>query len=391
MPRGKKTTQTLLIIGILVIAVNLRPALSSIGPLIEMIRVDYGLSGSMLGLLTTLPLLAFGVVSAFAPLFTKRFGLGETLLGAMALLTIGIAVRSIHGVSWLYLGTLMAGVAIAFGNVLIPALTKRSFPHRAGAITGMYSAVMAIGAALAAGLSVPLTRLPGVGWRGSLVVWAALAALAFVVWRPRVRDIERTRPRRTFPQALAALGRTRLVWQIAVFMGLQSLSFYVVLAWLPALLIEAGYEPAFSGWMLSLSQATGILGSALIPTWAVKRPNQRGVMLTLVLIEAVSLLGLMFLLPGFVALWASLIGFVLGGTFGLALLIIVLRSTDSDTAAELSGVAQSIGYLIAATGPFLAGMIFDFTGEWNYALLLLLVVAGGKLYVGWGAAKAQTI
>lgn len=391
MPNRRRSTEIFLIVGILFIAVNLRPALSSVGPLIDFIRADLGLSGAMLGLLTTLPLLAFGVVSMLTPIFTKRFGFAKTLLGAMALLTIGIALRSMFDAVGLYLGTIILGVAIAFGNVLIPALTKQNFPRKAGLVTSMYSSAMGIGAALAAGISVPLVERLGLGWRGSLSVWAMLSFTAFWIWLPQVRKIKKPQPRHGFRESMRKLSGAKLVWQIAIFMGLQSLTFYVILAWLPALLIDAGYDSIFSGWMLSLSQATGILGSVVIPLWAGRRRDQRLIVGVMVVLEFVGLIGLMFPQSPLVPVWISLLGFVLGGTFGFALLLIVLRSSGSDTAAELSGIVQSIGYLIAATGPFVAGVIYDFTLEWNFVIFLLMALAMLKLWAGMGAGRPTVV
>lgn len=391
MNNTSSPSKLLLIVAILAIAFNLRPALSGIGPLAESIGIDLNLSGASLGLLTTLPLLAFAVISMLTPLFTKNFGVGKTLLGALAILSLGIILRSVFGIVGLYVGTLLIGIGIAFGNVLLPALTKQNFPDRAGAITSLYGSLMAIGAALAAGISVPLAEDYGWGWRGALVIWAATSLLAFIIWSFQVKHLKKTKPRRDFMEALKKLSSVRLVWKMAIYMGLQSMVFYVILAWLPTILIEDGYSSSYSGWMLSLSQATGILGSIVIPLWAGKRQDQRLIIGLLVCLEIISLIGLMFPSLGLVPLWVSIIGFVLGGTFGLALLLIILRSSDSDTAAELSGIVQSIGYLIAATGPFFIGIIFDLSGEWNYALLALIAVALIKLYVGMGAGKQETI
>src|SRR5690606_31687207 len=197
-----KASRIWLFVGILFIAVNLRPALSSIGPLIDMIRQDVGLSETLLGLLTTLPLIAFGVVSTITPLFTKRYGIGNTLLGSLILLAVGIIIRSIGGVFELYLGTIFLGIAIAFGNVLIPAMIKRNFPHKAGLVTSLYSGIMSLGAAFAAGLSVPLAMEMNLGWRGSLGVWAVLAVIAVIIWIPNLKRINRTVPNRSFKEAM---------------------------------------------------------------------------------------------------------------------------------------------------------------------------------------------
>lgn len=386
-----KSGQVLLIIGILLIAVNLRPALASVGPLIEDIRLATGLSNVMLGLLTTLPLLCFGVVSVLAPLFTKRFGIGGTLLGALMLLTLGIVIRSLNWIPALYLGTLMFGIAIALGNVLLPSLTKRNFAENSGFITSLYSAMMGVGAAVAAGLSVPLAHQFNLGWRGSLSVWAILSLIAFFVWLPQFFRLKKTATKRRFIAAIKHIGQSVKAWQVALFMGLQSLTFYVILAWLPAILLSRGYEAAYSGWMLSLSQATGIIGSLLIPYLAGKTSDQRLIIICLIVIEVVGLIGILFPQLGPIELWVSLVGMVLGGTFGLALLLIVLRSSNTETATELSGMAQSIGYMVAAIGPVLFGSLFDLSGNWTVPLAMLIVVAAVKLLVGLGAGKPGKI
>lgn len=386
-----KHSRILLLIGILVVAINLRPALSSIGPLIDMISQDIALSDSLLGLLTTLPLIAFGVVSTITPLFTKRYGIGKTILGAMILLTFGILIRSGGSVFALYFGTTLLGIAIAFGNVLIPALIKRNFPHKAGLVTSLYSAIMSLGAAIAAGLSVPLVQSLNLGWRGSMGIWAVLAILALVIWIPNLKRITPSVPNRSFKEAMKKLSGSLLVWRLAFYMGLQSMAFYVILAWLPAILIDRGFDESYAGWMLSLSQATGILGAIIIPIWAGARNDQRVVIITLVVVEIISLAVLLIPGMGMIELWVGLLGLVLGGTFGLALLLIVLRSGDVETAAELSGIVQSIGYLIAAVGPFIVGVIYDFTQVWDYALILLVVMAIVKLILGLDVGKDRKV
>lgn len=349
------------------------------------------LSDSLLGLLTTLPLLAFGFVSTITPYFTKRFGLGKTLLASMALLTLGIIIRSAGGVFGLYFGTMLLGIAIAFGNVLIPAITKNNFPNKAGLVTSLHSATMSLGAALAAGLSIPLARELNLGWRGSLSVWAVLSVMAFFIWIPQIKKVKTTKSSRGLREAMKNLSGSRLVWQIAIYMGLQSLAFYVILAWLPSILVDFGYDAEFGGWMLSLSQATGILGALTIPIWAASRKDQRKVVVFLIFFEVISLIGLM--LPEFIPIyiWVSILGFVLGGAFSLALLLIVLRAPDSETAAELSGMVQSIGYFLAAIGPFIVGVIQDLTQEWIYSIGLLVLVACYKLIAGLQAAKARKV
>ncbi len=386
-----RSEKFLLIAGILLVAVNLRPALASVGPLIGDIRQATNLSNSMLGLLTTIPLLAFGVISTLTPLFTRRYGIGGTLLGAMALLAAGAGLRSVPAIAALYLGTVFVGIAIAFGNVLLPSLVKRNFSANSGFVTSLYSSGMGLGASMAAGISVPLAAEFGLGWRGSLGVWAIPAVLALVVWWPQLQRLQKSENKRSYKDTMKDLGTSALAWQVALFMGLQSFTFYVTLAWLPAILVDRGYNATHSGWMLSLSQAMGIVGSLTIPVIASRKEDQRGVVVFLLVLETAGLAGLLFVESGWLILWVLVIGFVLGGSFGLALLFIVLRSHDADNATELSGMSQSIGYLVAATGPTLFGSLYDFTSDWTYPIILLLVVVTLKLVMGLGAGRAVTL
>lgn len=381
----------LLIAGIVLIAINLRPALAGVGPLVGTIREATGLSNTMLGLLTTLPLIAFGVLSTLTPLFTRKMGIEGTIALAMGLLSCGILLRVIPGNLALFGGTLLLGIAIAFGNVLLPSLVKRDFPNHTGIMTSVYSSMLGLGATLAAGVSVPLAQGLNWGWRWSLGAWAALSIVALIIWLPQLKNLTLPKHDRSFTQSLKDLGGSTIAWQVAFFMGLQSLAFYVILAWLPEILQDRGLTPENAGWMLSLSQGMGVLGTILIPTWAEKLNDQRKLVWGLTICEAVSLLGLMLPNSFLVGLWASLIGFALGGSFGLALLFIVLRTTDTETATELSGMAQSIGYLLAAVGPTLFGALHDITHAWFVPLLFLLIIVAVKLYFGLGAGQPQAV
>lgn len=381
----------LLITGIVLIALNLRPALAGVGPLVSTIRESTGLSNAMLGLLTTLPLIAFGVLSTLTPLFSRRLGIEGTLALAMGLLTGGILLRVIPANWALFGGTLLLGIAIAFGNVLLPSLVKRDFPNHSGIMTSVYSSMLGIGATVAAGVSVPLAHDLGWGWRWSLGSWAALSFLALIIWLPQLKNLTLPKHARSFSQSLKDLGSSKTAWEVAFFMGLQSLAFYVVLAWLPEILQDRGLTPNAAGWMLSLSQAMGVVGTILIPTWAEKMNDQRGLVWLLMIFEAVSLVGLMMPDPFLVGLWVSLIGVALGGSFGLALLFIVLRSPDTETATELSGMSQSVGYLLAAIGPTLFGAMHDWTQAWFIPLLFLLIIVGIKLVFGLGAGRPQEV
>lgn len=388
-PSTRTVRRGLLVLGVILIAANLRPALASVGPLIGAIRDATGLSNAALGVLTTLPLLAFGIVSTLTPLVTKRIGVEGALTATLVLVGLGTAVRSMPSVALLYFGTALFGVGIALGNVLLPTLVKRDFPDQSGSMTGLYSSVMGLGAAAAAGTSVPLAA--SLGWRGSLAFWAVPAVIGLIVWLPQLKGSLRTQPRRSVGAALSSLGRSRLAWEIALFMGLQSLTFYVILAWLPDLLQSRGLGAAEAGWLLALSQALGIAGSAVVPAWASKRRDQRSVIVALGVLEAVAIGGLFLPDALYATFWVSLLGFVLGGTFGLALLFLVLRTPDAETATELSGMAQSAGYLLAATGPAGFGWLHDLTHGWTLPLVLLLGMVAAKVAVGLGAGKPAVI
>lgn len=381
----------LLIAGMLLVAINLRAALATVGPLVDPIRAATGMSATAFGFLTTLPLIAFGVISPFAPTLTRRVGLGGALVLALLLITTGTAVRPLAGTTLLFIGTGALGVGVALGNVLMPALVKRDFSARSGSMTSLYSSMMGVGATIAAATTVPLAR--AIGWRDALALWAVPAAVALAFWLPRVRA---GRPGRSqavrAPGAFRALGSSPLAWQVALFMGFQSFTFYVILAWLPDLLQSRGMSAPTAGLLLALSQATGIAGSALVPLFAQRTPGQVRVVAVLGVLELISLIGLLAANATWTAAASvALIGFVGGGTFSLALLFLVLRAPDTQMSASLSGMAQSIGYLVAAVGPALIGLVRDTTGSWTVPLLCLFGALAAKVWAGLGAARDRVV
>lgn len=397
MSQAKRTStvaarnQALLIAGILLVALNLRPTLASVGPLVDQIQAATGLSHTALGLLTTLPLLAFAAISNVTPIVTRNFGVTAALIGALLLILIGGVARALGSTIPLFGGTVLLGIGIALGNVLLPAIVKRDFEHRSGAMTSLYSSFMAVGASVAAGLSVPLSRV--FGWQAVLAIWALPALPALLVWSARSRtrtsetDLSNTRRRSGISP-----WRSPLAWQVAAFMGLQSMTFYVFLAWLPDLLQARGMTALDAGWMLALSQATGIAGSAAVPIAGGRMPDQRGAVVAMGILEGIALMGLLLIpVAALTLVWVSLIGFALGGTFGLALLFLVLRATDTESTTRLSGMAQSVGYLIAASGPVITGFLFDVTHSWNVPLAFLVLVWIAKLGSGMGAGRARTL
>jgi CP family cyanate transporter-like MFS transporter len=378
----------LLVVGILLLAANLRPALTGVAPLVAQIRTDTGVSNGVAGLLTTLPLLAFGVLSPIVPRLARRFGMERTLLASLLVLAAGILLRSAGAVAALFLGTAVLGAAIAVGNVLLPGLVKREFPERAGLMTSAYSTALGISATLAAGVSVPVAHLTGVGWRGSLALWAVPALLAAVAWVPQL--LRNDRPANAFARTsygVNDLWRSSLAWQVTLFMGLQSLAYYVVLTWLPEILREEGMSAARAGWMLALSQAVAIVSMFFTPVIAGRRPSQRGVAVAAVALSGAGTLGLLLAGSTVGTLWVVLLGLGQGACFSLALTFFALRAPDSEHAAALSGMAQSVGYLLAAVGPSLFGVLRDATHAWKVPLALLLAVTVCLLIAGLGAAR----
>src|SRR5215216_4342086 len=250
-PGRSRLQGVLLVLGIVLLAANLRSALTSVAPLIGQIRTDTGISSGVAGLLTTLPLLAFGVLSPIAPRLARRFGMERVLLASMLVLAAGILLRSVGAEVALFLGTIVLGAAIAVGNVLLPGLVKGEFPERVGLMTSTYSSALAISAAIAAGVSFPLADQVGIGWRASLGSWALLALVAAVAWLPQMRSARPANASPAGPQGVNGPWRSALAWQVTLFMGLQSLGYYVVLTWLPEILQEeAGISASLAGWML---------------------------------------------------------------------------------------------------------------------------------------------
>ena len=385
---SSRVWRVLLVLGIVLLAANLRPAFTALSPLIGEIRADTGISNGVAGLLTALPLLVFGLLSPIAPRLAGRFGMESVLLASMLVLAAGILLRSAGTVAALFLGTVILGAAIAVGNVLLPSLVKREFPERAGLMTSTYSTALAVSAAIAAGASFPIADQVGVGWQVSLALWALPAFVAVLAWLPQIRGGRGANDYARASHGVGDLWRSALAWQVTLFMGLQSLGYYVTLTWLPAILQEeAGMDASRAGWMLALAQAVGIASMFLAPVLAGRRPSQQGVVVAAVTLAGSGALGLLVAAGTVTALWVVLLGLGQGACFSLALTFFALRAPDSEHAATLSGMAQSVGYLLAAVGPFLFGVLRDATHAWSVPLALLFAVAVCLLITGLGAAR----
>ncbi|QJW37443.1 CynX/NimT family MFS transporter [Cellulosimicrobium protaetiae] len=377
------------VLAIVLAALNLRPAVVAISPLLGEIRLDEGLSATAAGVLTTLPVLCFGLLAPVAPVLARRWGLERALFVSLVVLCVGFALRLVPETWGLFAGTVVAGCAIGLGNVLLPALIKRDFADRIGLMTGLYSMALSGGAALAAGLTLPVAAAAGLDWRGALATWGVLAVLGVLVWVPRALRPDpagSTAFGAGAGAARSAVWRSPLAWAVTVVMGMQSLSFYAVNAWLPEIMVAQGWTPEAGGWLLALCNLAGILGSFVTPVLAGRMRRQRGIGVVLVVLVGTGLLGLA-LAPGAAALWVVLVGLGQGGGISLALTLMALRARDAAHTSELSGMAQSAGYLLAATGPLGLGLAHDATGAWTLPLLLLVAAAAVQGAAVWFAGR----
>ena len=363
-PRGKQGA--LLIAGILTIATTLRVTFTGAAPLLDAIRADYGLSTAQTGMLTTLPLLAFALVSPLAAGVARRVGMERSLFAAMLLICLGVAVRSLPSPAWLFIGTAIIGCGIALGNVLLPGILKRDFPGQVAKLTGAYSLTMGAAAALGSALVVPVATM-GAGWHGALLTLMVFPLLAVLLWLPQLKHQEVANLTASPVTHGRGIWRSALAWQLTLFLGINSLIYYVVIGWLPAILISYGYSEAGAGSLHGLLQLATASPGILVPLILHRLRDHRGIAVIIALLCAMSAAGFV-LWPEQAVLWTLMFGFGSGGTMILGLTFIGLRARSAHQAAALSGMAQSVGYLLAACGPPLMGKIHDVTGTWHSPL-----------------------
>lgn len=375
----------LFIAGIVLIAFNLRPAITSLGPLVGMIQEDVGLAHWSAGLLMSLPLIVFAVMSPLVPKIAARLTNERTLMIGLTFLLIGISIRSIPMPFFLFTGTLLAGMGISIGNVLLPAVVKERFPKKFGLMTSVYSTSMGLVASLASGLSVPLAVDLNLGWQGAQIVWGLPVIVGLILWSFLLKNNQNDKV--VFQQKQSThsnrMWRSPLAWQIAIFMGFQSCLFYVTISWLPEILHSYGMSMETAGWLLSFTQLVGLPASFIIPVLAGRFQSQVTISLFL---GMCAILGYSGLLAGstFPILIVSiiLIGIALGGSFPLALSYIGLRARNAEQAAELSGMTQSTGYILAAVGPLLIGYLYDLTHLWTVPLMILIGISVVQMTFG---------
>ncbi|HAT1576951.1 TPA: CynX/NimT family MFS transporter [Raoultella ornithinolytica] len=363
----------LLIAGILLIASTLRVTFTGAAPLLDAIRADYGLSTAQTGMLTTLPLLAFGLVSPLAAGVGRRLGIERSLLVALVLICLGIGLRSLPSTALLFGGTAIIGCGIALGNVLLPGLIKRDFSQHVARMTGAYSITMGGAAALGSAMVVPLA-LAGFGWHGALLMLMVFPLLALLVWLPQTRKTATAPLTGSGAMHNRGIWRSALAWQVTLFLGINSLVYYVIIGWLPAILQSLGYSEAQAGSLHGLLQLATAAPGLAIPLILHRLKDQRAIAIIVALMCAISACGLWFW-PGQAVVWTLIFGFGSGATMILGLTFIGLRANSAHQAAALSGMAQTIGYLLAACGPPLMGKIHDANGDWQIPLLAVALIS----------------
>ncbi|WP_318280224.1 CynX/NimT family MFS transporter [Streptomyces griseoloalbus] len=406
----------LIVVGIVLAALNLRPAITSLGALLEEVRDGLGMSGSVAGLLTSVPPLCFAVFGVTAPRLARRFGAGAVVCAGMVAIGAGLLIRPYAGGTAAFLATsALALMGIAVSNVLMPVIVKRWFPDRVGSMTGLYSMALALGTATAAAATVPLTDALGGNWQSGLAVWAALAAAAVLPWIPFVRERggapgdvrerggapgERTPAREDADPARAGrapaeapalrITRSRTAWALAVFFGLQATAAYITMGWMPQIFRDAGVPAGTAGLLLAVTMVMGVPLAFVIPRLATRLPQQGPIVLALGVSGLVGYAGL-YLAPAAGAwAWALLLG-VANCAFPLALTMVGMRARTGAGVAQLSAFAQSTGYLLSIPGPLLVGVLYQHSGGWGLPIALMAGLMIPQMAVGVLAGRDRTV
>ena len=385
------------IVGMVALAFNLRAAITSLPPLFPELADSLHLSNAALSALAALPVLAFGVCSGVAAPLSRRFGEERVLGAALVLLAAGLLLRGALPGSMLFPGTAVAGAAIALMNVLLPSLAKRRRPEQAGLLIGIYLLSLSAGSIFGSLIAVPVFKASGGSVPLALGLWAIPALAAAVCWLPQLRFHTVPGPGRPATGRPAGPGRGlqvyrhALAWQVTVFMGLQSLTFYATLSWVPTMFRDRGVSPGSAGTLLALMSLGGVPTALIIPVLAQRARNQRALMAWAVAASAVGLAGAWFAPLGSAAAWVLLLGLGQGAALGLAIYFTMARAPDPRAAASLSAFAQSVGYLVATAGPLAVGFLHTATGGWTVPVSCLLVITGLELAAGWQAARDVTL
>jgi CP family cyanate transporter-like MFS transporter len=394
-PAQPRLSAALLAGGVILVSINLRPAAASVGPVLDRIQSDTGLSSGWAGALATLPVLCFGLLAPLAPPLARRLGLHTAIAVALVALVTGMLVRLVPGDVFLFAGTALAGAAIATANVLMPVIVRRDFPDRTGTAMALYTTSLIGFAALAAGVTVPVADAFGGGWRPGLGVWAIPAAVAALAWLPALvrRDVDARGDARigSGGPTVRPLLRRPLAWQVTLFFAVQSGGFYSTLAWLPDIYRSHGVSDSRAGFLLSLSIVVGLLTSTTLPGLATRLRDQRGLVVACTMVWAVGLIGILVAPMSAPYLWVVLLGLGQNSTFPLALMLIVLRGGSVAMTEGLSTLSQSVGYGLAAVFPLAVGALHGATGSWTPSLILLLALLVPQFVFGLAAGRNRQL
>jgi CP family cyanate transporter-like MFS transporter len=375
--------------GVLLVAFAARGPFTAVGPLLPRLQADFGLTTTAAAVLAAAPLVCFGVLAPFVPRLTDRVGLHRAVLAGVAVLGSGVLLRA-AGLPGLFLGSLAVGVGITVVNVLLPAVTKSDFPGHLAVVTGVTTMALTISASLGAGLAQPLATVAG-GATGSLLLWGLPVLAALLVWvalarRPRPAVVPNAQP------ALRTMLRDRVAVAVTLFFGLQTMTFYAMITWLPTILHDdAGLSLASAGALVAAATAVGGPASFLVPWLAGRSVSQTRWVVAVTVPMAVALVGLTVAPAAAPVLWTLLWGFGNGASFPLAMILVLLRTRESAQTARLSATVQCVGYLLAATGPLAAGALFDVTSSWTPAMAVLVILLVPQLLAGWAAARPRFV
>jgi len=378
------------VILIVLVALNLRPAVVAVGPLLRQIQDDLSLSGAAAGALTTLPVLFFGAFGLVAPMLRQRHLRSELLLvTSMGLLVVALLLRVIPVQAALFGGALLAGIAISIGNIAVPSIIKRDHPQAITTVTALYTVAVTVGAAVSSSVVVPLEHAAHSSWRLPLVLLAIPAAVAGSAWLPRLRGAPAatTAPEGGSPR----VWRSALAWHVAGFMGTQSLLAYVTSGWLPTICQDRGLSETAGGYALGLTSLLQAVGAFLVPVLERRLRDQRPLVALVGLLCMAGYAGIVWAPVGTIWLWVVVLGLGQGVGFATALSFIGLRASDAHVATRLSGMAQGLGYVIAGLGPLAVGVVHDVTHGWSAPAALVLVITALMLVPGFGAGRNRTI
>ncbi|MFE2171092.1 CynX/NimT family MFS transporter [Streptomyces sp. NPDC059447] len=388
----------LLVVGIVLAALNLRPAITSLGALFEETREGLGMSGTVAGLITSVPALCFAVFGVTAPRLSRRFGPATVVCAAMVAVATGLVIRSYAtGAAGFLAASALTLAGIAVTNVLIPVIVKRWFPEKVGTMTGLYSMALASGTSLAAAATVPLTDALGGSWRTGLLIWAVLAVIAVLPWLPIARTSRREQRRTAAATETARTAdtgprivRSRTAWALSCYFGLQATGAYITMGWLPQIFRDAGVSASTAGVLLAVTMAVGVPLSFVIPGLAGRMKNQGAIAATLGLFGLTGYLGLYLAPVAGAWVWALLIG-VSNCAFPLVITLIGLRAKSPAGVVKLSAFSQSAGYLMSIPGPLLIGALYQHTGGWDLPLALMAGILVPQIVLGVLAGRDRTI